>query len=62
MPPAGKIRVLVVDDSALMRQFISDILKSDPRNIAEKLMTNELDEMIKVFLKGKSKLYNLNQS
>ena len=26
-----KIRVLVVDDSALMRQFISDILKSDPR-------------------------------
>ena len=27
----GKIRVLVVDDSALMRQFISDILKSDPR-------------------------------
>ena len=31
MPPAGKIRVLVVDDSALMRQFISDILKSDPR-------------------------------
>lgn len=31
MPPNGKIRVLVVDDSALMRQFISDILKSDPR-------------------------------
>ncbi len=31
MPPQGKIRVLVVDDSALMRQFISDILKSDPR-------------------------------
>ena len=31
MPPGGKIRVLVVDDSALMRQFISDILKSDPR-------------------------------
>ena len=27
----GKIRVLVVDDSALMRQFISDILRSDPR-------------------------------
>ena len=27
----GKIRVLVVDDSALMRQFISDILNSDPR-------------------------------
>ena len=27
----GKIRVLVVDDSALMRQFIGDILKSDPR-------------------------------
>lgn len=26
-----KIRVLVVDDSALMRQFISDILNSDPR-------------------------------
>ena len=26
-----KIRVLVVDDSALMRQFISDILRSDPR-------------------------------
>ena len=25
------IKVLVVDDSALMRQFISDILKSDPR-------------------------------
>ncbi|MDY6400394.1 MAG: chemotaxis response regulator protein-glutamate methylesterase [Synergistales bacterium] len=31
MPPNGKIRVLVVDDSALMRQFISDILNSDPR-------------------------------
>ena len=31
MPPKGKIRVLVVDDSALMRQFISDILRSDPR-------------------------------
>ncbi|MBQ6773332.1 MAG: chemotaxis response regulator protein-glutamate methylesterase [Synergistaceae bacterium] len=32
MPPTGKkIRVLVVDDSALMRQFISDILNSDPR-------------------------------
>ena len=27
----NKIRVLVVDDSALMRQFISDILNSDPR-------------------------------
>lgn len=27
----GKIRVLVVDDSALMRQMLSDILKSDPR-------------------------------
>ena len=27
----GKIRVLVVDDSALMRQFISDILNGDPR-------------------------------
>ena len=27
----GKIKVLVVDDSALMRQFISDILNSDPR-------------------------------
>ena len=26
-----RVRVLVVDDSALMRQFISDILKSDPR-------------------------------
>ena len=26
-----KIRVLVVDDSALMRQFIGDILNSDPR-------------------------------
>lgn len=26
-----EIRVLVVDDSALMRQFISDILNSDPR-------------------------------
>ena len=25
------VRVLVVDDSALMRQFISDILNSDPR-------------------------------
>ena len=31
IPRGGKIRVLVVDDSALMRQFISDILKSDPR-------------------------------
>ena len=31
MPNQGRIRVLVVDDSALMRQFISDILKSDPR-------------------------------
>ena len=31
MPPQGKIKVLVVDDSALMRQFISDILKSDAR-------------------------------
>ena len=31
MPPNGKIRVLVVDDSALMRQFISDILRTDPR-------------------------------
>ncbi|MBR0151747.1 MAG: response regulator, partial [Synergistaceae bacterium] len=31
MPPRGRIRVLVVDDSALMRQFISDILRSDPR-------------------------------
>lgn len=31
MPPKGRIRVLVVDDSALMRQFISDILKTDPR-------------------------------
>ena len=31
MPLSGKIRVLVVDDSALMRQFISDILKTDPR-------------------------------
>ena len=29
--PGKKIRVLVVDDSALMRQFISDILRSDPR-------------------------------
>ena len=27
----GKIKVLVVDDSALMRKFISDILASDPR-------------------------------
>ncbi|MBQ7192772.1 MAG: chemotaxis response regulator protein-glutamate methylesterase [Synergistaceae bacterium] len=27
----GRVRVLVVDDSALMRQFISDILRSDPR-------------------------------
>lgn len=27
----GKIRVLIVDDSALMRQFLSDILNSDPR-------------------------------
>ncbi len=31
MPISGRIRVLVVDDSALMRQFISDILKTDPR-------------------------------
>ena len=33
MPPSGsgQIRVLVVDDSALMRQFISDILNTDPR-------------------------------
>ena len=31
LPRGGKIRVLVVDDSALMRQFISDILRSDPR-------------------------------
>ena len=31
MPIGGKIRVLVVDDSALMRQFLTDILKSDPR-------------------------------
>ena len=31
MPPQGKIRALVVDDSALMRKFIGDILKSDPR-------------------------------
>ena len=31
MPQKGRIRVLVVDDSALMRQFISDILRSDPR-------------------------------
>ncbi|MBQ7217356.1 MAG: chemotaxis response regulator protein-glutamate methylesterase [Synergistaceae bacterium] len=32
IPSTGKkIRVLVVDDSALMRQFISDILRSDPR-------------------------------
>ena len=32
MPPQGnKIRVLVVDDSALMRQFIGDILRTDPR-------------------------------
>ena len=30
MPPK-RIRVLIVDDSALMRQFISDILRSDPR-------------------------------
>ncbi len=28
---SGKIRALVVDDSALMRQMLSDILKSDPR-------------------------------
>ena len=26
-----RIRVLVVDDSALMRQMLGDILKSDPR-------------------------------
>ena len=31
MPPKGRIRVLVVDDSALMRQFISDIIRTDPR-------------------------------
>ena len=31
MPPLGKIKVLVVDDSALMRKFISDILTSDNR-------------------------------
>ena len=31
MSQGGKIRVLIVDDSALMRQFISDILNSDPR-------------------------------
>ena len=31
MPLGGKIRVLIVDDSALMRQFLSDILNSDPR-------------------------------
>ena len=31
IPRGGKIRVLVVDDSALMRQFIGDILNSDPR-------------------------------
>ncbi len=32
MPPQGnKIKVLVVDDSALMRQFIGDILRSDSR-------------------------------
>ena len=31
MPPNGKIRVLVVDDSALMRQFIGDILRTDAR-------------------------------
>ena len=31
IPRGGKIRVLVVDDSALMRQFISDILRSDSR-------------------------------
>ncbi|MBQ7219562.1 MAG: chemotaxis response regulator protein-glutamate methylesterase [Synergistaceae bacterium] len=31
IPRGAKIRVLVVDDSALMRQFISDILRSDPR-------------------------------
>ena len=31
MSPKGRITVLVVDDSALMRQFISDILRSDPR-------------------------------
>lgn len=30
-PRSGKIRVLIVDDSALMRTLISDILKSDPR-------------------------------
>ena len=28
---SGRIGVLVVDDSALMRQMLSDILKSDPR-------------------------------
>lgn len=31
IPRGGKIRVLVVDDSALMRQFISDIIRSDAR-------------------------------
>ncbi|MBR1671853.1 MAG: chemotaxis response regulator protein-glutamate methylesterase [Fretibacterium sp.] len=30
-PRSGKIRVLVVDDSALMRQLIGDILGTDPR-------------------------------
>ncbi|MCR4817639.1 MAG: chemotaxis response regulator protein-glutamate methylesterase [Fretibacterium sp.] len=30
-PRSGKIKVLVVDDSALMRQLIGDILTSDPR-------------------------------
>ena len=31
MPPNGRIKVLVVDDSALMRQFIGDILRTDAR-------------------------------
>ncbi|MBQ9526994.1 MAG: chemotaxis response regulator protein-glutamate methylesterase [Fretibacterium sp.] len=30
-PRSGKIKVLVVDDSALMRQLIGDILTADPR-------------------------------
>ena len=28
---AKKIRVLIVDDSALMRKMLGDILSSDPR-------------------------------